>query len=274
MKNSKAQKNNLIFGCIFSIANTILFPYVFSIASGMSSAGDGFGRSIEGLVNGFYIMPIIFIAGISLTVISSKSQNKKSKLLNSLFVLYVLFLPLIFILGLLFGLNDPRTPLMQAASKGDVVRVNEILKNSSTDIDKEVLFNGQQTDALREAIANDHFDIVEILIRNGADPNNEKYPHLVYAARLGRYEITKLLVANGAEIGKVAFFGDDALTAASGKGQFRTVELLVANNAISKSKDRAHNAVATACSHGHSSIVKYLINNGADDRQIKMEDCK
>jgi len=272
MKINKDKKKYLVLGCLLSVINALLFPFFLSFASGISVSGDGFGRSIGGFIYGFYTAPIIFIFGICLLIFILRSNNK-SKLIKVFFGLYLFLLPFMLVVGVLLGLNDPRTPLMRAASKGNNVKVSKLLEREVNNINKEVLFNGQQTDALREAITNNHIDIIEILIHNGANLNNDAHPYIVYASRLGRYKIVKLLIENGAEIGQVAFYEEDALTEASRRGHFKIVELLVKNKAILQSKDKARKAVSTACYYGHNSIVEFLISNGADNSQINMEDC-
>ncbi|MGE0269233.1 MAG: hypothetical protein AB7S78_12350 [Candidatus Omnitrophota bacterium] len=98
MTRNSCQKKLLIFGCILAVLNSVLFPFALSFAAGMTTAGDGFGRSIDWLVNGFYVIPLVLGCGIALSFFVTRS-DKVSNIAKVFFWLYVCLVPLTLICG-------------------------------------------------------------------------------------------------------------------------------------------------------------------------------
>lgn len=151
--------------------------------------------------------------------------------------------------GAEINVNNPDThghpPIDYAVANGylDVVEALYNYNNSGYDVDDKNIL-------LRMAVKNDHVSIAKFFIKNGADPNAvdaDGYSPMYYAVKKGYLEVVKLLIKNGADVNQS---NNDVslLRLAVRKGHFDTVDLLLkellklANNAITDSKDKAHDA--------------------------------
>ncbi len=152
------------------------------------------------------------------------------------------------------------------------------------------------------ATAFGHLDIIKMLLKHGANPKAEGNEELVNAAiETGRMDILKCLVEAGAWVtepnvpcfhgnflfyaafnkhpqmvkyllqhgadpdGESALCGSSALLVASGQGDVKTMELLVAAGADINHRDcQGWSALMHACNKGHLSAVEFLLKNGAD----------
>ncbi|PWA01393.1 hypothetical protein BB558_002519 [Smittium angustum] len=112
---------------------------------------------------------------------------------------------------------------------------------------------------LQEASANGCFDIVKILVENGAGIHENNETALKEASENGHLDIVEYLVENGSDI---HVDQDWALGMASKSGHLNVVKYLVEKGANVQAREDF--ALGIACRNGHLDIVKYLVENGAD----------
>ncbi len=118
------------------------------------------------------------------------------------------------------------TALQLAAyiGKGDTV---DFLLSSAADVNS-IAKNPTEYTALTGAVARGHHDIASTLLKQGANPNHRYeggFTPLMEAAASGNVEITKLLLAHGADR-MIRLNGKTALDVALEKGQKDTAQLL------------------------------------------------
>ncbi|MDE6705785.1 MAG: ankyrin repeat domain-containing protein [Treponemataceae bacterium] len=111
-------------------------------------------------------------------------------------------------------------------------------------------------------------DIVELLIKAGADVNVKSYYDDVFmpvASRKGWKDITELLIKSGTDVNAKTNNGWTALMSAAGADNKDTVELLikVGANVNAKTND-SWTALMSAAGAGHKDTVELLIKTGAD----------
>lgn len=141
--------------------------------------------------------------------------------------------------------------------------------NAST-INRRYMENNVQASALVAAAANGHEGIVHQLIKSGANVNSGTKVFggfefaLGGAAEAGHFDIAKILLENGAELGSIANRGDALQRAAYG-GHISIVELLLDHGAdINQADGLFGGAVQAAVLGRHMDIVKNLIGRGAN----------
>ena len=125
---------------------------------------------------------------------------------------------------------------------------------------------------LHAAVMSEDFDIVQLLIANGADAHAKTvrgdYPGetpLHVAAFVGHIRIAKLLLANDADVNTTDKYGFTPLRRSVGQGHLTMVELLIKNDSDITTKDTSgitllHVVAPTT----HVAIAELLIAEGAD----------
>jgi ankyrin repeat protein len=128
---------------------------------------------------------------------------------------------------------------------------------------------------LMEAAGHGYKDVVELLLRSGAEPNSKatgKYlkgeTALSLAAASGHEEISSLLIEYGAEIDSIVTSeicnGRSPLSLAAGNGQDKMIKLLLDNHAKLDSKSTSgRTPMSYAAGNGYFTTIKLLIDNGA-----------
>ncbi|RDS81600.1 ankyrin repeat domain-containing protein [Dyella monticola] len=117
-------------------------------------------------------------------------------------------------------------------------------------------------------IAIDHNDLtgVTTALKAGADPNavtNNSTP-VMDAAFSGYVEITKILLAHGADVNFANIYGVTPLLAAAGTGQADTVTLLIQGGATIESRDwKGNTPLLSAAESGSVETVKVLLAHNA-----------
>jgi len=130
--------------------------------------------------------------------------------------------------GLMLVGCDSKVAIHKAAKKGELNRVKSILAKNPE------LVNAKGNDGwtcLHWAALENHKDVVEFLVINGAEVNakgNWDWTPLHVAARKGHKEIVKFLISNGADVNaKEGIDGDTALHLASYEGREEVINLLI-----------------------------------------------
>ncbi|KAJ6586375.1 ankyrin repeat-containing domain protein [Mycena vulgaris] len=115
-----------------------------------------------------------------------------------------------------------------------------------------------------------HMEMVQLLIKSGADANAEGDDYgygraLQASSYAGHDHITQFLISNGADVNLASGEYGPALKAASWMGQHRVIQLLVENGAdIMSRKDGSRMPLQAASLAGHEAVVRLLIEEGAE----------
>ena len=135
---------------------------------------------------------------------------------------------------------------------------------------------GKGVTPLAAAAYNGNDKIVKLLLESGANPaepdGTGKGP-VIYAAARGLASIVQMLLEAGLDPNLVYDHSLTALMWAAGHSNdvpqpdgLKTVELLVAKGAkLDNADDRGRTALMTAAQRGHSLVVKFLVEKGADN---------
>ncbi|KAG1661828.1 Ankyrin repeat domain-containing protein 17 [Nymphon striatum] len=162
------------------------------------------------------------------------------------------------------GNKNDSTPLMCAASSGNLDIVKLLLKNGA-DINAQSLTGNTP---LMCACSGGFEDIVRLLLSEGAsieDHNENGHTPLMEAASAGHVPIAKILLEHGAGINTHSSeFKESALTLACYKGHVEMVRFLLQAGADQEHKtDEMHTALMEASMDGHVEVAKLLLNSGA-----------
>ncbi|KAH9495111.1 Protein fem-1 B [Bulinus truncatus] len=164
------------------------------------------------------------------------------------------------------------TPLVIAAKIGETKVVQVLLTNFDVDIEQRstVRFDGyviHEATALWCASGAGHLDIVELLIKHGANVNNATATNstpLRAACFDGRLDIVKYLVEHGADLTIPNKYDNTCLMISCYKGHTKVVRHLLEKGADPDLK--AHcgaTSIHFAAECGHLDVVKELIHFGA-----------
>lgn len=144
-------------------------------------------------------------------------------------------------------------PLWEAVH-GGFTEITRILLEESVDLSVNALGK-----FLKEAVRENHSDIVRLLAEHGADICRDDNICLKKAAALGNTMVVRTLLDLGADIHTK---NDHPLRIASCHGHTETVELLLEYGADLHAKNDA--AIKLAASKGHADVVYILNANGAE----------
>ena len=177
----------------------------------------------------------------------------------------------------LVGCGPPKD-IREAAEQGDIEAVKEYLAADArrrlqhperTRYTRAVnVTDGDGRRPLHYAAMNDHKEIAELLIAEGASVNawdgDGLYP-LHYAALNNHKEIAELLIAEGANLNASTHKSHTPLCRATQEGHKEIVELLIDKGADMEARNIAENtALHLAAENGRKEIVELLIAAGAD----------
>ncbi len=122
--------------------------------------------------------------------------------------------------------------------------------------------------ALTEAVSNDHEQVVRVLLDKGADVNAQDGDYgtaLQAASSRGHEKMVQTLLSNGAHINAQCGSYGTALQAASSRGHEKMVLTLLKNGANINAQCGSYGtALQVASSKGHEKVVQTLLDNTAD----------
>ena len=176
-----------------------------------------------------------------------------------------------------YTLND----LSDAAAKGDVVKVQNLLKKGNNVNDKDK--RKPNATALHWAARDGHIEVVKTLLAAGADVSARdfyKETPLYYAIdgkSTNSLEITKLLIDKGADV-NVHDDSDQTLLESSiyvnSETGYEIAKLLIAKGSKTNKLKDSSNGMALlhfAAGYGQVKMVQLLLDNGADINAIEPE---
>ena len=169
--------------------------------------------------------------------------------------------------------NQRRTPLMLAASSGNVEVVKALLEGKE---------NSRLSESLMIAAAQGYTDVIRLLLDAGTQVNAKDYkpepwnlhnPHykrcdftpLIHATINGHEEVVKLLLSRGADTLLKDSSGKDALTWAQEKGHLGLVKVLEEKAAKDK---KVHAAFLNACAKGDIDKVKQHLGDPISSEMV------
>lgn len=175
----------------------------------------------------------------------------------------------------------PKPPLFAACDKGDVDQVKQLLGQGANT--NELFDRDWEKTLLIVAARNGHTDVVAALLAANADPNYGKdsgKTALFYACGAGHSETVRLLIDNGADFRRAGPRFASPLEAACGAGDIVTVQLLFdAGEPVDPPPRDSFgmgptSALFRATKGGHETIVKFLLDNGADVSIASMDNSR
>ena len=158
------------------------------------------------------------------------------------------------------------TLLHYAVSDDDIELVKILLQDKYVDVNAED-WSGETP--ICRAIRHRNFDIVKLLVENGADVNivsDKLTSPLYYAVIFEDVNIVKYLIDNGAEVNNRGFYLDrTALHQACNLDRKDIVKLLLEHNInVNIRDDKGETALHYAVINNNTDIIKLLIDNGTE----------
>ncbi len=187
------------------------------------------------------------------------SADKKRKFL--FFGLIGLGLILLVVFGLLWLQDKPDTDLISGAQYGNTAEVRKALDQGAN-----VTITDEGATPLFYAAVGGHAEIVDLLLRHGANPNtglntglNDEATPLLRAAGNDYPAVVKLLLDYGANPNATDFYGETALMEAAGGGDLHSVQALCQHGADRSLRDKnGWTALDWARRNKNQAIVAYL----------------
>jgi ankyrin repeat protein len=170
---------------------------------------------------------------------------------------------------------DERTPLLEAAMKGNLESANLLLKEHASIVATD--YWGRT--CLHLALGSRHLDVVELFVQNGVDCNardESNFTPLHYAAISGFLEAIEYLIPRIADINAVSTSGTAlaviAIGAYRGRGIggnweecIRCAEILISNKAnVNCYGGDIHSPLQAAVWYEAPDLVKLFLSNGAE----------
>ena len=184
-------------------------------------------------------------------------------------------------------LNYKDVLLHSAVKSGDHALIHFLLDQCKANPNRM-----QSTTPLFEASENGHIEVVKILIKYGANVNNESKTEVINHYNLleneqdemspcymtplhiaiinEQLEVAKILIENGANVNADLGYdiGYTPLFSAVNEKLFEFAKLLIQNGAEIHSEHREVTLLQIACQVRHLDMVKLLIDNGANSHQL------
>jgi ankyrin repeat protein len=157
--------------------------------------------------------------------------------------------------------KEGNTPLLIAATYPDPDMVEDLIL-AGENIDA---YNGTHDDPLMLSAINGYRGVMEVLVKNGADLHNSKYPMfettlLMFSAQNGHEDVVVFLLDQHVDLEAKDADRRTALMLAATKGRAKVVEQLVAKGANINVKDRdGYTPLMLAAMKGHTEVVEFLL---------------
>jgi ankyrin repeat protein len=166
-------------------------------------------------------------------------------------------------------IGNGKSALMLAAENNKLDVVVRLI-DAMTKHHRPVLYG---SDALMLASMNGHFQMVDLLLNKGVDPNETSGGNsaLLVAAEYGQSDIVGRLIASGADVNlSRGDLRDTALMLASEAGWLKVVELLIAqrNIELDKTDKGGKSALVRAASFNHPAVVACLLDARASTGRV------
>ncbi len=159
--------------------------------------------------------------------------------------------------------DDGRTALVMAIMQNHTELVNMLLNNGANANDKA--YSGETALQIASSLGNE--DIVTSLLQYEADINsvtNDKLTPLLLAVWKNHLSIVKKLLANRADLNIVDIHGVTPLIRASCEGHYEIVQFLIAQGVDINQKDNSgFSALDDAMMNSHKKIIDILLEHGA-----------
>jgi ankyrin repeat protein len=158
-------------------------------------------------------------------------------------------------------------PIHSAAQKGDLAKVTALIKDNPSLVSTK---DNMGMTPLHVAAKNDHKDVAEFLLANGADVNakdsNGEFTPLDLALSCYHYmDVVELLLAKGADVNTRSKQGLTPLEEAAMRSQKDAAGLLLAKGADVNAKDSKGNTpLLWALLMGQPDMAKLLVDANAD----------
>jgi ankyrin repeat protein len=162
-----------------------------------------------------------------------------------------------------FRLNNTETRLFTAAEEGRIQAVKRIVKADNVDINWKNPNQGGKT-PIHIAVENDHDDIVEFLISNGANVNARDGEESTPLMSASNVKIIWHLIENRAQVNATNKDGETPLHLASYLGKNPVVNMLIRNGANVNATDNRGNTPLHLAVYANIRVVKSLLIAGAN----------
>jgi hypothetical protein len=157
------------------------------------------------------------------------------------------------------------SPLVEAASEGDIKKVKSLLASG---VDVNSKDKNYEMTALHVAVSNNNYELAKLLLYSGADPNlrsRSGEPTLMEIDADTSIELINLLLSHGADIDAQDDYGDTALMEAASWGNPSVLRLLIEQGAkVNDQNDEGETPLTKAVSEGEVECVQALLESGAD----------
>jgi len=162
------------------------------------------------------------------------------------------------------GWSIRKTPLISAIKRG-LPEVVDCLLNHGANVGR---YFGRVV-AIHVAAQEGHADILERLVRAGADINDTRdgnvSPPLSIASQMGHVDVVDRLLSLGANVNTKNPFGVTSLMMASGQGRIDVVDrLLAAGSEVNAIANDGISALMMAAAGGYVPIIDRLVVHGAE----------
>jgi ankyrin repeat protein len=169
----------------------------------------------------------------------------------------------------------PDNRLIDAIKSGNLAEVKNLIQSGVEFDTLQFKIEYNSYTVLTWAAANDHIEIVELLLEKGANVNQARQDGktaLMLAILFGKIQIIELLLEKGANVNQADQYGDTALIEAAANGNIEIVKLLLEKGAkVNKANKDGETALMLAILFGKIQIIELLLEKGANVNQADQD---